>query len=102
VIFPLERRIDAGDPVLLWRERGGPGTLPPIADVTQARENVRLEFIEFGVGHLSELHAHLGGEQLLTQCRVVVQLGVDRCGNFVEHEAQTADQHGVQKKHRNC
>ena len=43
VLVAFERGFDAGDPVVLRRERRGAGTLPPIPDLAQAREDVRLE-----------------------------------------------------------
>ena len=85
--------------VVARRERRGAGTLPPIADLAQAREDVRSSSSNSSWRHLAELDPHLRREQLLAQRRVVVQLGVDRRGDLVEDEPQTADQQRVENEH---
>src|SRR6266542_3152759 len=99
MLVAFEGGLDAGDLVVLRRERRGPGTLPPIANLAQARENLRLELVELCLAQLSELHAHLRRQQLLAKRGVVVQLGIHRRGNLVEHEPQPADEHRIEYEH---
>src|SRR5689334_3965584 len=73
VFVAFECRVDACDLVVLRREGRGPGTLPPIADLAQARQDIRLEMVEILLRHFTELHAHLCFQQLFAQRRVVVQ-----------------------------
>ena len=56
--------------------------------------------VELRLAHLAELDAHLRREQLLAQRRVVVQLGVDRRGDLVEHEPHAADEQRVEDEHQ--
>ena len=65
MLVAFECGVDTGDLVILRRERGGAGTLPPIADLAQARKNVRFQPVEIVLAQLTELDAHLRGQQLL-------------------------------------
>src|SRR4051812_10807172 len=99
VLVALECRVDAGDGVIPRRECCGGGTLPPVADVAQARQDVRLEAVEILLRHLAEFNPHLGGQQLLAQGGVVVHLGIDRGSNLVEHEPQAAHEERINDEH---
>ena len=59
----------------------------------------RLEQLELRLAHLTELDLHLGGQQLLAQRRVIIQLGLDRSRQLVENEPDAADQEGVENDH---
>src|SRR5258705_110012 len=99
VLVAFERGFDAGDCVVFRRERRSAGTLPPIADLPQSRKDVRLELIELFLTHLTKLDTHLRRQQLVAQCSIVVQLGIHRRGNLVEHESQAANQQGIEYEH---
>ena len=53
---------------------------------------IRLECVVFGFADLAKLEAHLSGEQLFAQVRIVVQLGIHGGGDLVEDKAQAADE----------
>ena len=62
-------------------------------------EDVALDLGELVLGDLAELEPHLRLEQLLAQRRVVLRLGLGRRDDLVEHEAEAADQQGVEDEH---
>src|SRR5688500_5596104 len=94
-VSAFKGRFDAGDLEFAGIERGGATALLAVADLTQAREDVRLENRELVLSHFAELHAHLRGQELFAQRRVVVEFRLDRRRDLVEDEPDTADQQRV-------
>ena len=94
VLVAFERRVDAGDLVV---GRGQAGfALTAFVNVAQAGHDVGFESRKLFFSQLTELHAHLCGEQLLAKRSVVVQLRVDRGGDLVEDEPEPADEERVE------
>ena len=98
MFLAFERRFDSRDLVVARREGGGRAPLAALADLAQSRQDVRFEHRELLLAHLAELDAHLGRQQLLAQRRVVVELGVDRGSDFIEDEADAADEERVEEE----
>ena len=61
-------------------------------DLADAREDVRLQLVEFLLVHLAELDLHLRRQQPLTEHRVVVHLRLDGGRDLVEDEPDPADE----------
>src|SRR5947209_8511994 len=74
VLVAGEGGLDTGDLDLAGRRRGRGVALTDVAD---AGEQVGLGIRELLLRDLAELQAHLGGQELLAQEGVVVELGVD-------------------------
>ena len=98
MLVAFEGGIDARDLVVTWRE--GRRALLAFLDGAQAVMEVGLERVVFGFADLAELEAHLCGEQLFAQVRIVVQLGIHGGGDLVEDKAQAADEDGVEDEHQ--
>jgi len=80
------------------RERAG-AALAPFLDLADGPEQVGLDRDELVVGDFAHLALHLGFQQAIAQCGVVVQLGLGGGKRLVEGPADAADQEGVQEEH---
>src|SRR4051812_46593812 len=95
----FERRLDPGDLHVLWRNDAGLATALARLDFANAHDDVGFELVELFLADLAELEAHLRVEQPLAQHAVVVQLGLDRCRDLVEDEANTRDDQRIDDQH---
>src|SRR4051794_11128092 len=88
--------VDASDLVL---RRHRQRTLLRALDLANCGQHVPLDVGELLLGDFAEFEPHLCLEQLIAQRRVVVHLGLGRGDDFVEHEAEAADQQRVENEH---
>src|SRR3954468_2924743 len=97
----FERRLDAGDLHLLRRDRRGLAAALPRLDLADADDDVGFQVVELLLADLADLEAQLRHEQALAQDAVIVQLGLDRRRDLVEHEADARDDQAVDDEHVN-
>src|SRR3954454_15827221 len=87
--------VDASDLVL---RRHRQRTLLRPLDLANCGQHVPLDAGELLLGNFPEFEPHLRLEQLIAQRRVVVHLGLGRGDDFVEDEAEAADQQRVENE----